>query len=270
MARFTIGDFSRITGLSVKTLRFYHEKGIVVPSDVTVSGYRYYDEACVEKARIVVQLRALDFSLSEIGNILESSEDDADILEHLSRRRDAVQEKIRGLRGIEISLNQIIKSEQEAKRAMENTGFEVEEKQLDPLLIAGVRMQGKYSDCGNGFSQIGNKLGRFIAGKPFCLYYDSEYKEDDADFEACMPVKRKKEVDGISVRDLPGGRCFSLLHKGPYDDLGRSYARVLAHVRDLGFEVLLPTREVYIKGPGMIFKGNPKRYLTEIQIPVAQ
>ncbi len=153
---------------------------------------------------------------------------------------------------------------------MENTGFEVEEKQLDPLLIAGVRIQGKYSDCGNGFSQIGKKLGRFIAGKPFCLYYDSEYKEDDADFEACMPIKRKKEVDGISVRDLPGGRCFSLLHKGPYDDLGRSYARVLAHVRDLGLEVLLPTREVYIKGPGMIFKGNPKQYLTEIQIPVAQ
>lgn len=35
-----------------------------------------------------------------------------------------------------------------------------------------------------------------------------------------------------------------------------------------GHEIACPTREVYIKGPGMIFKGNPKRYLTEIQILV--
>jgi effector-binding domain-containing protein len=32
--------------------------------------------------------------------------------------------------------------------------------------------------------------------------------------------------------------------------------------------VVLPTREVYLKGPGMIFRGNPKNYVTEIQIPV--
>ena len=32
--------------------------------------------------------------------------------------------------------------------------------------------------------------------------------------------------------------------------------------------VVLPTREVYLKGPGMLLKGNPEKYLTEIQIPV--
>ena len=70
----------------------------------------------------------------------------------------------------------------------------------------------------------------------------------------------------IAVRELPGGRCVSLLHRGPYDQLGRSYASVLEYVRGKGYEVVLPTREIYHKGPGMIFRGNPKNYLTEIQM----
>jgi effector-binding domain-containing protein len=39
-------------------------------------------------------------------------------------------------------------------------------------------------------------------------------------------------------------------------------------VKERGYEVTLPTREVYLKGPGMIFRGNPKKYLTEIQLPI--
>ena len=146
-----------------------------------------------------------------------------------------------------------------------NSSFEVEEKPLEAIKIAGVRMKGKYSDCGKGFGRIGKSFGRYICGKPLCLYYDNEYRPDDADFEACMPVKGGKEVEGISIRQLPAGRCVSLLHKGPYDDLGRSYAKILEYVKTKGYEVVMPTREVYLKGPGMIFKGNPKKYLTEIQ-----
>ena len=57
--------------------------------------------------------------------------------------------------------------------------------------------------------------------------------------------------------------------RGPYDQLGRSYAKMLQHANDRKLNLALPTREVYVKGPGMIFKGNPKNYLTEIQLPCA-
>ena len=136
------------------------------------------------------------------------------------------------------------------------------------MLIAAVRMKGKYSDCGSGFAKIGKNLGRFICGKPFNLYYDAEYKEDDADFEACMPIRKEKQVDGISVRQLSGGRCIALLHKGPYEQLGHSYEKILQYAKEKSLEVDLPSREVYLKGPGMIFKGNPKKYLTEIQMMI--
>ena len=48
---FSIGEFSKITGLPVKTLRFYHEKRLLVPSCVDrETGYRYYDAANAEKS----------------------------------------------------------------------------------------------------------------------------------------------------------------------------------------------------------------------------
>jgi effector-binding domain-containing protein len=150
--------------------------------------------------------------------------------------------------------------------AAQNTNFEVEERTVGPMLIAGVRMRGKYSECGTGFAKIGRNFGRWIAGKPLLLHYDSEYKAEDADFEACMPVKRSAAVAGVSVRDLPGGRIVALMHRGPYDQLGRSYAKILDYVRQKGLRVALPTREVYVKGPGMLFRGIPKNYLTEIQM----
>ena len=65
---------------------------------------------------------------------------------------------------------------------------------------------------------------------------------------------------------LPGGRCLSLIHLGPYREIGRSYQRVFANIRERKLEPLVPSREIYLKGPGMIFKGDSNKYLTEIQL----
>ena len=266
---FSIGEFSKITGLSVKTIRFYHEKDILAPSYIDDnSGYRYYDHSNIEKARIITYFRNMEFSLNEIKEILDNYDDQADILDYLDQHKQTIEAKIRKYKNITVSLDSIISNEREAIMAIENSTFEPEEKLMDTMLVAGVRMQGKYSDCGKGFAQIGKSFGRYICGKALCLYYDGEYREDDANFEACMPIRRSKEVDGISVRQLPAGRCVSLLHKGPYDKLGRSYAKILEYVKAKGYEIVLPTREIYLKGPGIIFKGKAKNYLTEIQLPI--
>lgn len=57
---YSIGEFSQVTGLSVKTLRFYHERGILLPTSVDeATGYRFYDADKIEKARVIMRLRAL-------------------------------------------------------------------------------------------------------------------------------------------------------------------------------------------------------------------
>ena len=68
---YCIGEFSQITGLSVKTLRFYHEKGILLPSSVDdATGYRFYNETKIEKAPVIMQLRAMEFSIEDIAAVL--------------------------------------------------------------------------------------------------------------------------------------------------------------------------------------------------------
>ncbi|WP_298859876.1 MerR family transcriptional regulator [uncultured Gimesia sp.] len=268
---FSIGEFSKITGLTVKTLRFYHEQGVLDPSYIDgQTGYRYYADSKIETARVIALLRQLDFTLADITGILENNHDEADILDLLERQKQAIGNKLQEYRAISSSLDQIIIKEREAREVMKHATFEVEEKSVDSMLIAGVRMKGRYSDCAKGFAQIGRHFGRQICDKPFLLHYDTEYKETDADFEACMPIRKGTSKDEISVRVLPGGRCVALLHKGPYEELGQSYARILSYIQQKEFEIEIPSREVYIKGPGMIFKGNPKKYLTEIQMLIKE
>jgi DNA-binding transcriptional MerR regulator len=264
---FSIGDFSKITGLTVKTLRYYHDEGLLVPTAVDEqTGYRYYDRGKIETARIIAHLRSLDLSIEEIRQILRGAIDDADIRAALERQKGLLESKIKHDRQIVRFIDKFLTQEKESERIMAQAPFHVEEKTIDPVRIAGIRMKGRYSDCGKAFAQIGRRFGRHICGKPMLLHYDCEYHEDDAEFEACMPIRGGSPADGVSTRELPGGRCVSLLHLGPYDQLGRSYASILEYARNKGYDVAMPTREVYLKGPGMIFRGNPQKYLTEIQM----
>ena len=265
---FTIGEFSKVAGLTVKTLRFYHEEGVLVPSFVDrQTGYRHYDHSQIETARAIAHLRGLELSLAQIKEILRHRGDEQDLLDALEKHLRAIEQKAHHLRNIARSLKRFISEERQAKVMAQGT-YEVQEKVLPAVLVGGIRMKGRYCESGKAFSTMGRRLGPYICGQPFLLHYDTEYKEDDADFEACFPIRRAKAVDGVSVRELAGGRCVSLVHKGPYEQLGQSYARIIEHAQAKGYVPVAPAREVYLKGPGMIFRGNPRNYLTEIQIPV--
>lgn len=265
---YSIGEFSKITGLTVKTLRFYQEQGLLEPTHVDEhSGYRYYAADKREPARLIAQLRALEFSIEDIRQILATLAETGDITPQLQQHRAALARQAKHYRALQRKLDQFIAQEQETPSMSAKT-YQVEEKQVPAMLVAGIRMQGKYMECGKAFGQLGRKCGRHISGAPLMLIYDSEYKENDADFEPCMPIRKVITSPGVDVRELPGGACISLMHAGPYEELGRSYQLLLDYVHEQQLEVQLPTREVYLKGPGMIFRGNPKKYLTEIQMLV--
>lgn len=261
-----IGEFSLITSLSIKTLRLYHEKGLLIPAEVDdESSYRFYDEASFETARAIVMLRDLGFPLAEIRKMLEDRTDE-DLRTHLEARLKNVQSEIGKQKEVARSLASLIEFQKE--ETMDEREFEIEEIEVETVLIAGHRMTGRYQDVPKGLQVVCRKMGRHMNGKPMTLYYDAEYKEEGADFEPCVPVRKGQDADGISVRELKGGRCLSLLHRGPYETLRNSYGRIFAAAAEKGYEIRRPTREIYRKGPGILFKGKAKNYLTEIQVPI--
>src|SRR5215472_6145143 len=129
---YSIGEFSQITGLSAKTLRFYHEKGILVPTSVDeATGYRFYDSDKIDKARVVMRLRQMEFSIEDIAAVFAECDDDADILNHLERQKKLLQQRISEDRDIVQSLGQIIAREREARKVMDTASFRVEEKSVE-------------------------------------------------------------------------------------------------------------------------------------------
>ena len=264
-----IGEFSKAAGLSVRTLRFYHEKGVLIPARVEANGYRYYDSRNLEAAQVIVALRALEFPLDEITALLSHCSSDEDILQHLTARREEVARRIQQQTDILSRIDMALERERESRMTFAASTSAIEEKQLEPVLIAGLRMKGRYPEMGKGFGQLGRKLGRKIAGTAMCLYHDREHREEDADFEPCFPISERVDVPEFSVRELSGGRAITLVHVGPYEELGRSYAKLFEHADEKNLSLSCPSREVYLKGPGAFFKGNPEQYATEIQLLIA-
>ncbi|MFC2103463.1 MerR family transcriptional regulator [Bacteroidota bacterium] len=264
--KFSIGEFSKITSLSVKSLRLYHEKGLLIPAEVDAfTSYRYYNEVNFDTARTIKILKEYGFTLADIKELLNKCNEESEMLEQLQVKLDEIKNEIHRYNEISRSIESIIKYEREFKMKEEHQ-FEIEEKEVETILIAGHRMKGKYQEIGEGFKLLGKTMGRHINGKAMCLHFDTEFKEEGADFEPCFPVRKGNSDDKISVRELPGGKCISLIHKGPYEQLSNSYKKIFGYVNEKGYKTKVPSREVYVKGPGMIFKGNPNNYLTEIQI----
>ena len=263
---YQIGTLSIITRLTVKTLRYYHETGLLEPSRIDPeSGYRYYNEQSVEISMRLKKLRDLDFSIKEIQKILEECHDDADLIRFFERKRENLQEKLDRYNRINQELEQFIQTEKESEKMNEKE--EVTLKTLSPLLVISKRYKGRYDECG----KVAGELYRIAKGKAaggfFNRYWDDEYKERDADIEVCLPVKSQVDHPGARSEEFPGGEFLTTLHRGPYDGLGGAYKRIHDYAQKEGLVLEGPCREHYHKGPGMFFKGNPKKYLTEIQFP---
>jgi DNA-binding transcriptional MerR regulator len=262
----SIGEFSRVTSLSVKALRLYHEKGILIPGSVNLrSNYRYYGSRDVERGLIVRRLRELGFSLQEIKEIVGCCRDDGQLADYVRNKMTEIGKEIRRYQAIQADLKLFIDCIKEERMIYKT---DTESAELPEMLICGIRFRGKYQEVGPKFAALFKAAGRWATGKPFSLYYDGEYKEEDADIEACLEMKREIRKAGVSCRRLPGGKALTLLHYGPYDELGRSYQRLYEECRKRNLEIVLPIREQYLKGPGMIFRGNPNKYVTKLILPV--
>jgi DNA-binding transcriptional MerR regulator len=77
-AALSIGEFSQITHLSVKTLRRHHESGLLEPAEVDPhTGYRYYNTSQVPTAQVIRRFRELGMPVREVGEVLATTDHEA-------------------------------------------------------------------------------------------------------------------------------------------------------------------------------------------------
>ncbi len=262
---YQIGEFSRITCLTVKTLRYYDQEGILVPSLRSDSGYRLYSSADFEKAQVISLLRELGFSAAELRDAVDRCQDPGEFHAILEEKRLFLAQELRKKRKLMQSIDRRLTQLEKVETTMAKYKFEI--KSFPALRVASLRAHVPYGQTGEHFAQLYKAVKGDADGVPFNLYYDGEHA-DPADLETCIPLKDSAHPSGVTVRTVPACRALCTVHTGPYDTLNLAYKALIDYANEQGLQLETPSREFYRKGPGMIFKGDPSKYETEIAIPL--
>jgi len=265
---YQIGSFSKIVGMSVKTLRYYHEIGLLVPAEVDeTSGYRYYTETEFVRADRIRFLKNYRFTLPEIKEVLDHITDESDLQAYLEEKNTQLDMQVRELRKVQKEIKAHL--DQEVLIMTERT-YTFDLVTLESQEVASIRYKGRYDNMGQYIQKLYKAVGGSAAGAPFALYYDEEYKEEDADIEVCVPVKKHVSKGDVTSRVLEGSKFLVTTHVGPYDEIHHAYKAITDEVVKRELQTTVPSREIYQKGPGMLLKGNPQKYRTDVMMQVIE
>jgi len=266
---FRIGEFSRFSQVTVKTLRYYDELGLLKPAKVDrFTGYRYYSASQLPRLNRILALKDLGLSLDQIGQLLEGDLPPDQIRGMLRLKQVEIEEQLQEeqarLARVEWRLKQI-----EQEEAMPTQ--EVVLKKIPAQAVASVRDTVPISGIGQLFGEVFGYLGRHRvnpAGPPVGVYYDEEFREEEVDIEIAVPVAGPVPAgDRVKPGELPGAEEMAcIVHEGGYDTIGGSYGQLMAWVEANGYRMTGPVREVYLRGPES--GDDPSIYVTEIQLPV--
>lgn len=270
-----IGRFSLITRLSQKALRFYDERGLLVPQVKDIcTGYRYYTGAQIARGVSIKTLCTLGFSPAEIGDLLSAKEgrDTETIRTLFARRRQEIRSEVSRLQQIEA----ILADEDASLELIYMSLNEPLVKEIPPQRIIAKKGTGPYSEtisrlmpalCGQIFSEENQRNGLKVIGPFMTLYLDNEYREKDATMECAAPITGRVVLTDpeMDVRTLPGGKCLSLIHKGSYSGLQAAWSRIGAYGEEKGFVGNGACREIYLTDPNVVAESE---LLTELQVPI--
>jgi effector-binding domain-containing protein len=267
---FKIGEFSKLSQVPVKTLRYYDELGLLEPAEVDrFTGYRYYSAQQLPRLNRILALKDLGLSLSQIVQLLDGDLPPEQIRGMLRLKQVEVQQHVEEeqarLARVEWRLRQI---EQEGRMSSQ----EVVIKKVPAMTVPSLReVIPTYGHVGQLLGEVFAHLGRNRVsplGPPLAIYYDEEYTEKDADVEAAVPVDASAPAsERVRVRELPAvEKMACIVQKGSYNNFSESYNQLMAWIEANGYRIAGPNREIYIQGPGG--DAEPADYVTEVQFPV--
>jgi DNA-binding transcriptional MerR regulator len=280
---FKIGDFSRLTRVSVKMLRHYDEIGLLKPADVDASsGYRFYTAAQLPRLNRIIALKDLGFSLDQIAGLLAEDLSPEALRGMLLLRQAEIAARIRAdqqrMAQVEMHLRQVDQAERPPL-------FDVVLRALPALLVASARR--RVPDLEDSVAQLFDVVELPVAARraraqagPILLYHDRDYREEDADVEVAIPLTAPfAPPEGIAVRELPAVACAACaVYTGDYARLPEVLQAILRWIGANGYRVSGPIREHFLRFmsdraaelglPETFLAQQGSQLVTEVQIPV--
>ena len=243
----TIGDFAKMTYLSIKALRHYHDIGLLVPAAVDPeTGYRRYRADQVPAAQVIRRLRDLGMPLEDVKVVLDAPD--------LAARNAGIGAH---LRRMEQQLEQAQATVASLRRLLEQPppAVAVEYRTTRPARVLALRSQVAMNDAGQWWSEAFDQLHAAVAagglarsGPDGALYSPEFFQADAGGVTAFIPVAGELRQTGRPLRllDLPGAELAVAVHRGPFSDLDKTYGALGGLVAERAIGVDGPIRENYL------------------------
>ncbi|OAB28397.1 MerR family transcriptional regulator [Paenibacillus macquariensis subsp. defensor] len=269
----SIGEFSKICGVSTKTLRYYAEIELINPDEINPeNGYRYYSIGQLKKMLFINRLKSYHFSLEEIKGILALEEDQLEekLCSVLNNKIRDIQDKLDAFTYTQQQMSNDISNLEKGIPIMSYLDhIEVQLVETQPMNILYMRQMLNGDDYALGYGKYFSRLYEKIAtenltllGTPMTIYHSPEYNPTGNDTEFALNVE--EIVKG--TRDLPGGLCAKSVVQGSYSDLTSVYARLREWVEHEGYALVKSPYEVYLTDPNQA--SIPEDIVTEVYFPV--
>ena len=263
----TIGEFSRITHLSIKTLRRYHEAGLLEPAHVDrQTGYRYYSVDQVPTAQVIHRFRELGMPVREVGELVAVTDPDARaalIAHHLER----LETQLDQTRAAAVALRRLLQPDP--------APLEVHRRRTEAATVAAVRdvvdlsdVLAWYDSAMSELDAVLGAVGTVRTGPPGGLYDNELFTEERGAMVAYIPVADPPSHGAVTPLIIPAIDLATTIHTGPHDDIDVTYAALGTYVSQQALQIAGPVREIYHAGPRDTDDSSAWR--TEIGWPIFQ
>ncbi|MGY1747813.1 MerR family transcriptional regulator [Modestobacter sp. SYSU DS0511] len=256
-----IGEFSRLTHLSVRTLRRYHDAGLLEPATVDpASGYRYYTADQIPTAQVIHRLRELDVPLPDVQRILRSPDPRTRaglVADHLQR----LESELERTRSAVASLRRLLRPEPPP--------LEVELRAVPATTVAAVEDDVAHEEVLAWYAGAMAELDAVVhepTGVPGGLYDNALFEEGHGHVLVYRPASDPPRSGRVHPVTLPAAELAVTTHAGEHDDIDVTYGELGAWVVANALAVAGPVRETYLVGPRDT--ADPSAWRTEIGWPV--
>ena len=263
-----IGEFSKLSRVSIRMLRHYDDIGLLKPAEIDdFTGYRYYREDQLFTIGRITSLKDMGFALADIIKILDSY-DDKDKMEAFLSERQKELSKLNQETEYKLML---LDTARKRLRKEQNMSFDVTVKTIPERYAATVQMVvPHYEDESMLWGTMMQECKNLIPSDP-CLaaaeFLDDEYKEENVEIIAWMTVNGSYEdTEHVKFKTLPAVKVASCIIKGSYDQMGDAYATVVSWIKSNGYKMNGHMFNIYHVSPAQT--QNLDEYVTEACFPV--
>lgn len=268
-----IGDFSKLSRISIRMLRHYDEIGILHPKYVDdFTGYRYYSESQLPLAGRIQALKSQGFGLSAIKEILDQYEDVQEMEHFLLAKREELEEEAAKIRQKVQFLDSMLKWIRKDGNLMD---YNVTLKTIPERYVASVRQViPAYDREGLLWEMMCRELKpqKVQQAEPcygMAIFHDKGFKEYNPDVEIQSSViGNYQDTEHVKFKTVPPIRIASVTYKGDYGQITRVNAAVANWVVENGYGFDGKSFCIYHVSPSQT--SDPAELVTEVCFPVRE